>query len=83
MKDGRVGRGPGHGLTDLPSSMASLTQTQESFLEEAKLGAGGGWGWWQGGTTNPGGTVGGWDKPPGVGRASTTSEAMGKSLTLS
>lgn len=42
MKDGRVGRGPGHGLTDLPSSMASLTQTQESFLEEAKLGAGGG-----------------------------------------
>ena len=42
VKDGRVGWGPGHGLTDLPSSMASLTQTRESFLEEAKLGVGGG-----------------------------------------
>lgn len=41
VKDGRMGGGPGHGLTDLPSSMASLTQTQDSFLEEAKLGAGG------------------------------------------
>lgn len=59
MKDGRVGRGPGHGLTDLPSSMASLTQTQESFLEEAKLGAGGGVGVVAGRHHKPGGHSGG------------------------